>query len=308
MNNNLVTTTTSNALIEFDNSQMELIKRTIAEGATPDELDLFMYQCKRTGLDPLARQIHFQKFKGKNGKPDKVSFITTIDGYRLIATRTGTYAGNNEAVFDGRIEIDDRANWEKIAHAPAKATVTVKRFVNGVICEFSSSAYWQEYYPGGARGQMWRKMPHVMLAKCAEAQALRKAFPNDLSGVYTAEEMNQAQPAQPQPAPVEDFLDVEFDESPGEIVEGDAGLLPTVEECRQWLSEQDSLTFAILASALYMTGKYDNNKDALQAIKNTDIVLTAGRTVRMSTPIKDKNVALNIFDEVVFMDKLEQAK
>ena len=98
-----------------------------------------------------------------------------------MADRTGKYAGNDEPVFDGRI-----------GEYPAKATVTVWKIVGGVRCNFSASAYWQEYYPGDIKGFQWRKMPHVMLAKCAEAAALRKAFPADLSGVYTHDEMEQA--------------------------------------------------------------------------------------------------------------------
>lgn len=179
-------------IISFDSDQLDLIKRTIANDATDDELQLFMYQCKRTGLDPLARQIHFQKYTNNNTGKSTVSFITTIDGYRLIAARTGLYAGNSEPIFDGRVSIRDVSQYDKIDSAPAKASVTVRRFVGGVVCEFTATTYWEEYYPGGNKGHMWRKMPHVMLAKCAEASALRKAFPADLSGVYTDDEMGQS--------------------------------------------------------------------------------------------------------------------
>lgn len=206
-------------LIEFDDSKLDLIKRTIAPTATPDELELFLHQCRRTGLDPLAKQIYFQKFNGK------MAIVTGIDGYRLIATRTKLYAGNDEPKFDGRIAITDRAQWDKITHAPAKATMTVKRIVGGVACDFTATAYWEEFYPGGKRGGQWRKMPHVMLSKIAEAAALRKAFPADLSGIYTSEEMEQAQ-IQTIPTPphrrivqetgeiVEDIFDGEIEEEP----------------------------------------------------------------------------------------------
>ncbi|MCA9982431.1 MAG: recombinase RecT, partial [Anaerolineales bacterium] len=84
MMSNAIVVQNNSALIEFDDAQIDLITRTIAKEATKDELALFIYQCKRTGLDPLAKQIHFQKFTSKNGTSN-VSFITTIDGYRLIA-------------------------------------------------------------------------------------------------------------------------------------------------------------------------------------------------------------------------------
>ena len=166
-------------LITFDDDKKALIKRTIAKGATDDEFALFMHQAQRTGLDPLAKQIYFQKYKTRDGY--QIAIITGIDGYRLVADRTGKYAGNDEPVFDGRI-----------GDYPAKATVTVWKIVAGVRCNFSASVYWKEYYPGDTKGFQWRKMPHVMLAKCAEAAALRKAFPADLSGVYTHDEMAQA--------------------------------------------------------------------------------------------------------------------
>jgi hypothetical protein len=117
---------------------------------------------------------------------------TGIDGYRLTAERSGGYAGSDEPTFD---------NEEK----PRKATVTVYRLVNGVRCPFTASARWDEFFPGEKQGFMWKKMPCVMLGKCAEAQALRKAFPAELSDVYTKEELEQStssggvHPEQPMP-------------------------------------------------------------------------------------------------------------
>ena len=181
---------TTTDLIVIDENKVALIKRTVAKDATDDELELFLHQARRMGLDPLARQIHFQKFRSKDGKSN-VSFITTIDGYRLIADRTGVYAGSDEPVFEGKIE-DSFYGAGQGPNIPAKATITVHKIVAGALRAFTNSAYWQEYYPGNQRGHMWRKMPHVMLAKVAEAGALRKAFPADLSGVYTADEMEQS--------------------------------------------------------------------------------------------------------------------
>lgn len=167
----------------FDAEKVRLIKRTIAKDATDDELELFLYQARRTGLDPLANQIYFQKYK------ERIAIITGIDGYRLVADRTGWYAGNDEPVFEGRVNQPYR---DGAFDAPAKASITVWKLVAGHRVPFTASAYWKEYWPGERKGHMWAKMPHVMLAKCAEAQALRKAFPADLSGVYTAEELSQA--------------------------------------------------------------------------------------------------------------------
>jgi len=159
-------------IITFDNDQLDLIKNTIAKGATDDELKLFLYQCKRTGLDPISKQIYFIKFGST------VAIVTAIDGYRVIANRTGLYAGNDDAIFD-----DEKT--------PRKATVTVYKIVKGSRCGFTATARWSQYCPSKPT-PMWNKMPHLMLGKCAEALALRKAFPAELSGVYTDSEMEQA--------------------------------------------------------------------------------------------------------------------
>lgn len=188
-------------LISFDDEQMSLIKNVIAKGATDNELKLFLYQAQRTGLDPLARQIYFQKFESNTGHSN-MSIITSIDGYRLVAARTGKYAGCDDAVFDSE-------------ENPKKATVRIYRIVDGMRCGFEATARWSEYYPGdGKKGFMWRKMPCTMLAKVAEALALRKAFPAELSGIYTNDEMDQAKHDSIEPEVVEEKSKPEPKQSP----------------------------------------------------------------------------------------------
>ena len=157
--------------------QVSLIKNTVAKGATDDELKLFLYTAKRTGLDPLTKQIHFVKRAGQ------MTIQTGIDGYRAIAERTQSLAG----IDDVKYEVSAESN------QPTKATVTVYRFVSSEKVPFTASARWSEYAPQGNQAFMWKKMPFLMLGKCAEALALRKAFPNDLTGLYTNEEMGQAE-------------------------------------------------------------------------------------------------------------------
>jgi phage recombination protein Bet len=164
---------------EWTRSQVELLKNTVCKGATDDEFKIFCYAVKRTGLDPFMKQIHaVKRWNNKTGRED-MSIQVGIDGYRLIAERTGLYAGNEDTVFDNE-------------QNPTKATHTVYKIVHGARCAFTASARWSEYYPGDKQGFMWKKMPCVMLGKVAETLALRKAFPNDLSGIYTNEEMAQA--------------------------------------------------------------------------------------------------------------------
>lgn len=152
--------------------QVDLLKRTVAKGATDDEFALFIQLCKTRGLDPFCRQIHFTK----NGT------ITGIDGFRVIAERTGKYLpGNTEYIED--------ASGNLLA-----ARVTVRKWHNDQWHDLTETAYLSEYRAGTP---IWQKMPRVMLSKCAEARALRRAFPCELSGLYAAEEMDQANHPEP---------------------------------------------------------------------------------------------------------------
>jgi len=164
-------------VMKYDNitpAQVDLIKSQIAVGATDDELKLFLYVADKSGLDPLTKQIYFIKRGGK------MTIQTAIDGFRAIADRTGQYSSSDEPIF------------EEIGNSPVKATVTVGKIVQGVVGKFTASARWSEYYPEKGNTFMWDKMPNTMLGKCAEALALRKAFPAQLSGLYTGDEMDQA--------------------------------------------------------------------------------------------------------------------
>lgn len=167
-------------------AQVELVKRTVAKDATDDELGLFLYQAKRTGLDPLTRQIHFVKRGGQ------ATIQTGIDGFRVVAERSGSYAGQDKPEY----QYSKTANRLQNGKAyPAVAIITVYRFNPKTGERYPAGvgeARWSEYLPTGNQGFMWQKMPHTMLSKCAEAVALRKAFPQDLSGIYTFEEMQQA--------------------------------------------------------------------------------------------------------------------
>ncbi len=195
----------------WTDAQIKLITSTVAVGATPDELKLFLYTASRTGLDPLTKQIHFVKRAGR------MTVQTGIDGYRAIAERSGTLAGIDDAVYDR----------EDAAH-PNKASVTVWRLIDGIRVSFTASARWNEY--AVVDGFIWKKMPYLMLAKCAEALALRKAFPNDLSGLYTNEEMQQADKPDVEPAPARrvvaaighvDTHDIDMAQAAEEIAEYD---------------------------------------------------------------------------------------
>ena len=186
----------------WNRSQLDLIKRTIAVGATDDELMMFRWICHRTQLDPFMKQIYFVKrWDSKEGK-EKGAIQVGIDGFRVVAERTGSYAGNDDATFEGELELTG-PNKDKYI-APEKAMVTVHKIVQGVRVPFTATARWKEYYPGDKQGFMWRTKPHIMLGKVAEALALRKAFPAVLSGLYVEGELDRAATPQTKHDAVED--------------------------------------------------------------------------------------------------------
>lgn len=163
-----------NELSYFNADQIALIKNYLCKGINDDELKLFQAVCKKTGLDPFMKQIYAVKRK------DQMTIQTSIDGYRLIAERTGRYCPGRETsyVYDG----------DKLIYA---TSYVKKQTADGTWHEVAASAYLDEYKPAYTN-QFWESKKHIMLAKCAESLALRKAFPNELSGLYSDDEMHQS--------------------------------------------------------------------------------------------------------------------
>jgi phage recombination protein Bet len=155
-----------------------LLKQTVCQGASPQELDVFIAVCERTGLDPHARQVYFIKRGGRG------TTQVSIDGLRSIAERTGEMDGldTHWCGPDGK--------WVDVwlsNDPPAAARVRVYR--KGCQHPFTGIAKWSEY---SSSGPIWTRMPALMLAKCSSSLALRCSFPLQLSGLYTQEEMAQA--------------------------------------------------------------------------------------------------------------------
>lgn len=155
-----------------------------ARGVSNGDLLYFAQVCASTGLNPVNREI-YAIYRG-----GKLTIQTGIDGLRAISERTGKYAGSDKPEF-----YYDENNPIKLSNgkdAPNEAAVTVKKVVGGVIVNTTRTANWVDYFPGEHLGEMWRKFPELMLSKCAEAQALRVAFPN-IGQIYETSEMDQAE-------------------------------------------------------------------------------------------------------------------
>jgi phage recombination protein Bet len=182
-----------------------LIKETFFREGTAAQFHLFLEVAKKVGLSPLNRQITplIRRQKQKDGSWEAVmTIITNIDGFRLIAERSGKYAGQKGPYWCGT-----DGEWKEVwtsKENPAAAKVGVLRsdFKDVLWAVARWDSYVQTYFKDGKEhvSPTWKKMPDLMLAKVAEALALRKAFPNDLSGLYSKEEMDQVhadEPAQP---------------------------------------------------------------------------------------------------------------
>lgn len=185
------------ALLEagYTPAQIEVLKSTIAPGIPDEELLLAALDARRRGLDLLAGQMHLIPRRSREGT--RWTRQVSIDGYRLIAARTGAYAGSDDTLYAGAVTLRGDGGLE--ISVPARASKTVWRWHSEAAQRFSftATARWEEYYPGdGSQGIMWRRMPHVMLGKVAEALALRMAFPAELGGLYVEEELHQQHAAE----------------------------------------------------------------------------------------------------------------
>ncbi len=169
--------------------QIDLIKRMVAPGASDDELKLFLYQAAKMGLDPLTRQVYWMSRRvQRDGKWVTVGTMGTgIDGFRAIAERTGQYQGQAGPQWCG-----PDGQWVDVwlsNQPPAAARVGIRR--KGWPEPLWAVARYDSYVQRNSNGDpnaTWSKMPDNQLAKCAEALAFRKAFPERLSNVYAPEE------------------------------------------------------------------------------------------------------------------------
>jgi len=224
---NVVALQQSTALRDYSPQQLSLIRQTVAKDTTPAEFDMFVQVCRNGGFDPFRRQIYCLVYSKDDAEKRKCVFITGIDGFRVVAHRNKDYRPDDQ---EPEIVTDESLKSPSNPLGLVKAVVRAYKFgPDGNWHPCVGVAYWSEfaamkqdgdfkweqtgefYPPGHAKAGKpkfkkvpvgdggagpvpdgkWATMPHVMLAKCAEAQALRKGWPEALSGVYAPEEMER---------------------------------------------------------------------------------------------------------------------
>lgn len=259
---NMPTTTDQNDLIR-------VLESSLYPGASPESISLVLGYCRAAGLDPMQRPVHIVPMWDSKARRMRDVIMPGISSYRTAAARTGQYAGIGDPDFGP--DVSETISGVSVTY-PQWCRVTVKRALpNGTIVEFSAREYWRECYAvkGGqeksqAPNAMWAKRPYGMLAKCAEAQALRKAFP-EIGAAPTAEEMGgqtldaaiDVTPA-PQPAPA----------LPQRATYDEAGFNAALEKWRSIVQSGRKTVGDILAT---VSSKYELTAEQRQAITELEV-------------------------------------
>ena len=203
----------------WSDTQIAALSQLGISRAPKGDLQVFFHQAQRTGLDPFARQIYMIERGGR------YTIQTSIDGFRIVAQRSNNYGGQTTAEWCG-----DDGVWKDVWLAktpPVAARIGV--YYKDAPHATYAVAKWDSY--ANPSSPIWKKMPDLMLAKCAEALALRKAFPNDLSGLYTTDEMTQAD-AKPEGKPAQAKA-----EQPAKMIEVEPAVIIFSEEEQKYIRD-----------------------------------------------------------------------
>lgn len=178
----------SRVAVQVQTADIIALKNILDPGMSDAELRLLAAYAQRTGLDPISKQIYSSHIDGKQ------VIMVAIDGFRVVAERSGKYRGQGPVVYgdncscgNARYRVHPEWSESSVYRADFEAPLVRRAYFHEFVPVPMSGNYnnWN-------RDNMWVKMPRIMLGKCAEAQALRAAFPNDLGSMYISEEMDQA--------------------------------------------------------------------------------------------------------------------
>ena len=273
------------AAFEWTPDKTQLLKDTICKGATDEELRLFAEVCKSKKLDPFSKQIYAMKRWDSTLRRESITFQTGIDGFRTVAQRTGQYAGQDEPLWCG-----SDGQWRDVwldSEPPRAAKVTV--FRHGFIKPISRVALYTEYLQTDKEGRpnsMWRKMPANQLAKCAEALALRAAFPEELSGLYTNDEMGQADNYSRQEQA--EVATRRVEESRKQLAEPDEDQTPEPERIRKAMAHAKDAQVSVAMKAL--------NQQLIQHCEGSELAASVEslRIVKAIKPDAKKSTELDL--------------
>lgn len=199
--NEIIPITTLPAL--YNPKDIFLVRRTVAADTNDDEFALFIHWARSLRLDPLRRQVFAFVFHRNDPKKRRLSLVTSIEGYRAIAARTGNYRPDEQ---EPTFITDEALKTETNPAGLISCAVRVWQHAHGEWFQITGTAHWAEFAPLRTvwvdnqstdrktldKSGKWADMPFLMLAKCAEAQALRKGWPEDLSNTFVGEEVDQA--------------------------------------------------------------------------------------------------------------------
>ena len=182
------------SIVTKDANLVEVLQASLYPGARADSIGLVLGYCKAAGLDPMQKPVHIVPMRVKGARGDYEWRDTIMPGiglYRTQAARTGQHAGTSEPEFGPAVS--DKLGGAEVTY-PEWCRVTVRRRLpSGEIAEYAAVERWLENYATAGResaapNAMWLRRPYAQLAKCAEAQALRRGFP-EIGSAPTAEEM-----------------------------------------------------------------------------------------------------------------------
>ncbi len=259
----ITTTSQSQSSItqHFNSEQLKVLKQQIAPKCSDTELDYFIEVCKQTNLSPFTREIYAISRETWNPetqrKEPKMSIQVSIDGLRKRAANSGYYDGSTTfwCGEDGKwLEV-----WLKSTPPSAAKTVVYRKGCGQPFTAVARFDAYKQDFKGKLSG-LWEKMPDIMIGKCSEALALRKAFPEQTAGLYASEEMDQASNVSPQTQPVstpQPEIATGWDDKLWAIFEKGVNKCATIEDLEK-----------LIAWVAKSSSKYEPSQDQLSIITN----------------------------------------